>query len=181
MENLPDEIHTERLILHKVCAEDIPLYRDILCSPEMMANIGPVYSETEAQAKLDQHIANWDKYGLSIYVLQAREDNAPIGFVGFGGPEDHDFGWMIKPGFQGQGYAFEAVSACIDYLRQYPLQDPLPLKMSIQPANKASIRLAEKLGAKSGDSEMYKGNLFINFYLPLNRPQVPKQALQLNI
>ena len=76
-------------------------------------------------------------------------DDTDIGVCGLfrrDGLDEPDLGYSILPQFCGQGYAFEAASAVLNYARgELGLTRIAAL---IAPANAASIGLAEKLGLR---------------------------------
>jgi RimJ/RimL family protein N-acetyltransferase len=90
-------------------------------------------------------------FSLRGFGLWALEEKASAELVGFGGlwfPEgwdDVEVGYGIVPGHRGKGFAPEAARCARDHgFRELGLRR---LVSYIQPANRNSIRVAEKLGA----------------------------------
>ena len=59
-------------------------------------------------------------------------------------PEIRDVGWFINPKYQGQGYAYEAASAILDYMF-FEVEIEI-IKTSSAKINPSSWKLMEKLG-----------------------------------
>ena len=59
-------------------------------------------------------------------------------------PEIRDVGWFINPKYQGQGYAYEAASAILDYMF-FEVEIEI-IKTSAAKINPSSWKLMEKLG-----------------------------------
>lgn len=78
-----------------------------------------------------------------------RESNRLIGDIGIHFLEDNaqtEIGYTLAPAFQGQGYAAEAMHAVINYL--FTDLSKHRIIASVDPKNKQSIRLLDKLGMR---------------------------------
>jgi len=91
----------------------------------------------------------YERLGFGLYITELKGEGVPIGICGLVKRdflEDVDIGFALLPGFWGQGYAYEAASAVMEYA-----QEALGLKRIVaitNPQNHSSIRLLEKLGLK---------------------------------
>lgn len=84
-----------------------------------------------------------------LWLLVTRDDGVAVGVAGLSGPVlagAATLGWSVYQDHQGRGYATEALQALISYL----LGDPRIelVRATIDPANGASRRVAEKAGMR---------------------------------
>jgi hypothetical protein len=105
--------------------------------------------ERWVQAALEQHYHLW---GFGPYIVVERSTRALVGYCGLfhfpdlGGRPEVELGYRLVRTAWGHGYATEAACAVRDHAA-----DPLGLKRLatlIDPANAASIHVAEKLGMR---------------------------------
>lgn len=144
---------TARLRLTPMTVADFDDLRRLWRDPAFTAQIGlpPMTPET-VWLRLLRDIGHWKVFGVGNWAIRRREDGAWLGTVGifdyrrdlvpaFG---DLEVGWGLDPAFQGQGYAFEAVTEALRHA-----DEELKLARTtcmIAPDNAASFRLAEKVG-----------------------------------
>ncbi|MBU1096938.1 MAG: GNAT family N-acetyltransferase [Bacteroidetes bacterium] len=89
----------------------------------------------------DWNVGQWRQLGIYL-----KNSGTIIGDIGILWQEDNKFeiGFTLAPAFQKAGYAFEAVSAVINYLKNfYKIEF---LVASTDPENLPSINLLKKLG-----------------------------------
>ena len=102
------------------------------------------------QVELDPHLAPW-----LLRAIVRRADRQLLGTVGFHGPPGShpleaewpgvvEFGYSVAEGFRRNGYATEAARGLMEWGREH---GALTFVLSIRAANRASRRVAEKLGA----------------------------------
>ena len=157
-------LKTDRLILRNFRKEDFPAVfswrNDAACAKfqrwndttedAVMAYLRRHEDDVFLSDKDEQHYAISDTSGAAVGELAC-----------FYNPEDAciTLGITIAPEFQGQGLAFELLSAAVQAIRE--IHTDMDIVGLIHPDNKASIRLFEKLGfvlecyAKSIDSCVY--------------------------
>ncbi len=118
---------------------------------ELMRHIGEgrAYTEAETEIALARHIDDMARNGFGLLLAELRATGEPVGRVGYkewdvDGEPLLEIGWLIAPGHQGKGYATEAGHLLRD--RGFDDHGRAALISVIQPANHASIRVAEKLG-----------------------------------
>ncbi|EMH0062440.1 GNAT family N-acetyltransferase [Providencia rettgeri] len=152
--NLIPEIETDRLILSKHQVSDFPALTKLWATESMVRHIGGVpSSERESWMRMLAYGGLWPLLGFGYWAVREKNTRQYIGDLGFadfhrmvepkvkGVPEA---GWVIAPEFQGQGYASEAMSAALMWLKKQKKH-----KQSIcfiEPRNIASLRVAEKVG-----------------------------------
>ena len=141
---------TKRLELLEFTLEDAPFVLELLNSPTWIKFIGDRNIKTLAAAKKyiqEKLIDSYKKYGLGLYLVKRKEDDASIGMVGLVKREtleDVDVGFGMLPQYAGNGYGYEAAAAVMDYA-----QHTLKLKRVVAitlPSNDYSIALLKKIG-----------------------------------
>lgn len=152
---------TERLIVRKFTLDDAHFIKTLLNSPNWLAFLGDRNIRTEADAQLyltNGPLASYAQRGFGLYLVELKDKNVPIGMCGLikrDGLEDVDIGFALLPEYTGQGYAYEATKAVLDY--GYNILQ-LPHIVAIARAdNKNSVALLEKLGMKFSDNVILVG------------------------
>ena len=138
---------TTRLILRPMRADDWPDFYRFLASDRAIHMGGP-FSKARAWGMFCADHAQWDLFGCGALMIRHRDGDAAVGQVGINfGPlfPEHELGWLLYPGMEGQGIACEAARALRDWARD---ARRLPTLVSyVDPENLRSRRLAERLGA----------------------------------
>ena len=102
-----------------------------------------------AWRQLAQYVGHWVLRGYGYWAVKERETGRLAGCVGLwrseGWPE-LELGYWLVPEMQGRGYAVEAGRAARDHA--WSVVRPESLVSYIHPENPASMRVAERLGAK---------------------------------
>lgn len=156
-------IETERMILSLASNEEMEkLIED--SSDDVMRW---VYSEMLEGAKL--HPDKREFYAVWLMLLK-KEENRHIGDLSFKGiTEDGivEIGYGIKPGYEGNGYMTEAVSALVKWAFERP--EVSRVEAEAKESNIASIRVLTKAGfipngirGEEGPRFVYKGNKLNN-------------------
>lgn len=134
------EIVTARLRLRSARPEDLAAMHAVLSDPRAMRwwSTPPHATRDQTAAWLDSMLAN----GPDQPDFVVEREGLVIGKAGFWRlPE---VGYILHPDHWGQGLACEAVSAAVDHvLATRPLDQ---LTADVDPENRASIRLLERLG-----------------------------------
>jgi RimJ/RimL family protein N-acetyltransferase len=156
-------IETDRLILRQWRKEDFRLYHAILRHPDVHKHFGPnPMNAEEAWRRLTSFIGGWQFLGFGMWAVEERASSKLIGIVGlfnawrdlepeFG--EEPEMGWIMAAETHGQGIAFEACSAALEWAESN--LSPTPIWAIIAPANAPSIRLAEKLAFEQVQESTY--------------------------
>lgn len=152
---------TARLIVRKFTLDDAPFIMSLLNSPTWMQYLGDRNIHTVADAAqylTNGPLASYAQRGFGLFLVALKDSGAPIGMSGLikrDGLEDVDVGFALLPEYTGQGYAYEATKAVLDY-GYNTLQ--LPRIVAIARAdNKHSLALLEKLGLKFSDTIVLTG------------------------
>lgn len=156
---------TDRLTLTPVSVDDY----DDLCAlwgdPEFATAIFPaVLNSEDVWFRLLRDIGHWQALGYGNWAIRETATGDYVGSVGvldyrrlmtptFDAPE---LGWGVAPRFQGQGLAFEAVSAALNWC-DHTLNAPRTVCM-IDPANGPSHALARRVGYRPYVETLYKDN-----------------------
>ena len=145
-------LETTRTILRELTADDAEFMLDLLNQPSFIKYIGDRNVRDVEQARdyiETRFIASYKKFGFGLYLVELKQDNAPIGINGFVKRDslpDADIGFAFLPQFCGQGYAVESAHAAMQYGK-----DILGLKRVLaitSQDNESSGKLLEKIGLK---------------------------------
>lgn len=158
-------IETERLTLRPLQLEDFDAYAVMLADPDCWtySTRGPMTSD-EAYTRLLRQAGHWALLDYGLFAVFEKETGRLVGEVGYGDfhrelGEDFDrhpeASWTIAKPFQGQGYASEAAYAALEFTEDRLIATRTVCM--IHHENKASIRIARKLGFKAFDEMIYRG------------------------
>lgn len=138
---------TDRLTLRPLQVEDFEPFAAVFASQRSKYMDGPK-SRVEAWNMFGADAGQWSLMGFGPWIVERRDDGVSVGEVGLNFPDyfpERELGWLLWDGFEGQGYAFEAAQRA----REFAFADLQwdTIVSYIDPANTASIKLAERLGA----------------------------------
>ena len=142
-------LETARLRLVAPEARHFEAYAALVGDAAFMRHLElPPLDRTDAHRNLCAMLGHWQLRGWGNFLVEERDGGRLVGRVGIndweGWPEP-ELGWWTAPPVWGRGYAPEAARAVLDLARtRYRRTRLISL---IRPANGASIRVAEKLGA----------------------------------
>jgi RimJ/RimL family protein N-acetyltransferase len=147
------QIETERLILRPFEPErDAAFILEVLNEPTFIANVADRGVRTLAQAAAyirEKFLPGYERYGIGYCVVELKATGVPVGTCGLlkrETLEDFDIGYSTLERFSGNGYAFEAASALMQYGRtELGLKRIIGLTSS---TNATSAHLLEKLGLR---------------------------------
>lgn len=144
-------LETERLLLRPFRSGDIESYAAMCADPEVMRYVGErgVLSREEAWRQMALLAGHWQLRGFGMWAVEERRTGAFIGRVGLHYPEgwpDREVAWALARAYWGHGFAYEAACAALAHAFG-PLGWPRAVSL-IDPANRRSIRLAERLGER---------------------------------
>ncbi len=145
---------TQRLRLEEWTDADTELVVSLTSMPEVMRFIGDgnVWSRTRAEQLAGANGAHWRRHGFGWRAAFEREAAEPIGvaalsFAGEGSgvdADEYEIGWWLHPSAWGRGLAREAAVAVRD--DAFERLGVPSLVARIQPANGASLHVAEAIG-----------------------------------
>jgi len=150
-------LETPRLILRGWRAEDLAPYAAMMAdagTARFITRKGLAYSQAQTWAEMALLIGHWQLLGHGMFVVEERATGAFLGRVGPLQPPGYpgfEIAWGLAPAARGKGYAVEAASAAIDWsFAHVPLDRIVSL---IHPRNRASQRVAERLGERRTDAQ----------------------------
>jgi RimJ/RimL family protein N-acetyltransferase len=165
-------VETPRLILRGYVAEDFPDVAASWADPKVVRYIsgGQPYSEEQTWARFLRNVALWPMLGYGYWAATEKSTGRYIGDVGFadfkrgiepsieGVPE---IGWVLASSAHGRGYATEAARAAIAWLEH--TRGSERTVCVINEDNRASVRVAEKLGYVEFARTVYKSAPVVMF------------------
>ncbi len=150
-----DEISlkTERLLLRRWKASDLPSLVSINQDPEVMEFIGPVLSEGESRAMIKRADRTWAEYGYGRFAVEIADTHEFVGFIGLAQCkfESHftpavEIGWRLARDHWNLGYATEGAKAVMAWAFENCEMNEI---VSFTAAsNQRSCRVMEKIGMK---------------------------------
>lgn len=161
---------TERLTLTPVALSDYDDLRALWGDADFIRHIFPApLTGEDVWFRVLRDIGHWEVLGHGNWTVRLRDGGDYVGSVGvldyhrtlepaFDAPE---LGWGVHPRFQGQGLAFEALSAALTWC-----DDTLNAARTvcmISPENEPSIALARRAGFAPYVETTYKGEPVILF------------------
>ncbi len=144
-----DILETNRLILREFNAEDAGFVFELLNSPSWLKYIGDrnVKNLDDAIKYIsDKLINSYKNNGFGLYLIIRKNGNIPMGMCGLikrETLENVDLGFALFPSFSGNGYAYEAAHATLNYAKTILKLDRIIAITTTE--NKNSIKLLEKL------------------------------------
>jgi ribosomal-protein-alanine N-acetyltransferase len=143
-------IETERLLLRPMRADDIDDLLHIFSDPKVMASFGGIlFERPQMERWVQRNLDHQAQYGYGLFSVIHKVDGCLIGDCGLeqmelGEASETELGYDFRSDYWNQGLATEAAAAVRDYAFQV-LQLPRLVSL-IRPGNKASQRVAEKIG-----------------------------------
>jgi RimJ/RimL family protein N-acetyltransferase len=143
-------LETSRLLLREWRAGDIEGFATMSADSEVMRYLGGAHDRAESWRRMALHAGHWALRGYGNWAVERKADGAFMGRVGLWNPEGWpglEVGWTLARAVWGQGYATEAGRAAMDWA--WADLDVRRLISVIHPDNRASIRVAERLGLRA--------------------------------
>lgn len=140
-------LQTDRLTLRAPRESDVAALEAFGKSPRSHFTGGP-FDAFGAWRAVMAGVGHWAFKGYGYWSVERRSDGAFIGRVGVIFPPDAaepELAYHFFEGFEGQGYATEAVLAARAHCQN--VMGMAPLASFIDPANARSIALARRVGA----------------------------------
>jgi RimJ/RimL family protein N-acetyltransferase len=157
-------LETERLCLRSFAESDLDEYARICADPEVMRYLGgKTFSRYEAWNHMAAILGHWRLRGYGMWAVQEKSSGALLGRIGFYNPEGwpgFELGWVLGRSYWGRGFATEGARAALEYGLSV-LRQPHVISL-IRPENKASIRVAERLGESlEGKTPLLGNEVFV--------------------
>lgn len=156
--NVPT-LETERLLLRMWRESDFEEYAAICADPDVMRYLGEGRALTpgESWRQMALIVGHWHLRGHGHWAVEERASGRLLGRIGFFQPEGwpgFELGWTLGKPYWGQGYATEGARRALDYAFTDMGRDHVI--SLIHPDNRASIRVAERLGERlEGTTELF--------------------------
>lgn len=161
-------LKTKRLLLREYIADDMPAILSLTSDPGVRKFVGNLPNSLEdAWSRLLRWRGHWSLFGYGNLAVVDKQSNQLIGEVGashFHRDIDSQFtglpeaSWFFCEESRGRGYAFEAMSAFVDWIEKLPSHRGVACL--IEPDNRSSLRLAEKVGFLSEGTVTYRDRTF---------------------
>jgi RimJ/RimL family protein N-acetyltransferase len=144
-------IETERLRLRRWQAGDLAPYAAINSDHEVMQTLLSTLTVEQTRAEIAVHEDNFERLGYGVWAVELRDTAEFIGSVGL---EPYNYPtmvvvptvaicWKLAHEFWGQGFAYEAASAVVDYaFKELGMNDVVAL---FERSNVRSVRLMQRL------------------------------------
>jgi len=141
---------TERLVLRGFEARDLDPYAAMMADAEVTRFLGDgrTLGRADAWRQLAMFAGHWALRGFGIWAVEERATGTFIGRIGCFEPEGwpgFEIGFALARASWGRGYAREGAQASLNFARE-TLERTRAISI-IRPANAASIRVAQALGA----------------------------------
>ncbi len=146
-------LETERLLLRPLRSSDLDDYAALRADPEVLRYLVGAGGEPWDRGRSSRHLAfligHWQIWGTGTWAVEHKESGALIGIVGFSEPEGwpgFELAWALARTYWGHGYATEAARKALAHaFTTWKRERVISL---IHPENRASIRVAERIGEK---------------------------------
>jgi RimJ/RimL family protein N-acetyltransferase len=143
-------LETERLTVREMTEGDGEFYLAMLSDPDFKQHIadrGVLDVEGAVANMRDRVFTSYDAHGFGMWLVCRRDTGESVGMAGLVKREflkDVDLGYAFLPAGRGAGYATEVCRGIMDYAaRRFGIRR---LAAIVSPANRASIRVLERLG-----------------------------------
>jgi RimJ/RimL family protein N-acetyltransferase len=144
-------LETRRLIRRPTAAQDFDGWAELMGDPEASRFIGGPVPRAAAWRGLMTMAGCWSLQGFAMFSMVEKASGRWIGRTGPWQPEGWpgtEVGWGVLRSAQGQGFAYEAAVATIDWA--FDRLGWTDVIHCIDPANTPSQKLAERLGSARG-------------------------------
>jgi RimJ/RimL family protein N-acetyltransferase len=154
-------LKTERLLLRQIQFSDTSALMNIFGDGEVMRFGDGVQPREWVEGWVQTCMESYAVHGFSPYAVVRQSSGEVIGYCGLyyfpdvNGKPEVEIGYRLRRSAWGKGYAAEAARAVCDFAFE-----SLHLKRLIaiiDPANVASIRVAEKIGMHYESEVMFEG------------------------
>ncbi|HEX8140593.1 MAG TPA: GNAT family N-acetyltransferase [Pyrinomonadaceae bacterium] len=150
-------LETERLVLRMWREDDFDAYAQICADEEVMRYLGgKTFDRTEAWRHMAFFVGHWHLLGYGHWAVEEKATGRMVGRLGFLNPAGwpgFEIGWTLARDCWGKGYATEGARRALRYA--FTEMDRDHVISLIHPENKASIRVAERLGERlEGEAEI---------------------------
>lgn len=160
---------TERLVLRSFAPEDFEPYPEMMANPEVAQYLGEgrPLDRAEAWRQMSMLLGHWELRGFGLRAVEKRSTGRFIGRIGCQEPEG--FRGLrnclcARQTSLGQGYAREGAGAALRFARE--VLGHTAITSIVHPANSASIRVAQSLGAVAHETVEFYGAPSVPYRYP---------------
>ncbi len=144
-----DEVRTERLVLRRPTPDDLDDLLRMYSDPEVMATLGGVRSEANAEATLRRIIAHWDAHDFGYWTARDPDTGAFAGRAGLrmlvvADLAEIELGYGFMSDYWGRGIASETAAAIVRV--GFEILGARDLVCFTTATNDRSRRVMEKVG-----------------------------------
>ena len=154
---IPDD--TERLRFAVWDDPDWIPFSTLATDPLVMRYIsGGVWPEDRIREFVTRQIAGFRERGYCLWKLVEKATDSLVGISGLqplAATREVEIGWWLRPAFWGQGLATAAAQCALAY--GFEVSKLERIVAIAQPANRASIRVMEKIGMRYESEVVHKG------------------------
>lgn len=151
------ELETGRLRLRAWREADLDPLHEFYCDPVCAEIYGSHVSRADVWRRIAVALGHWQLKGFGLWALEEKASGEFVGYAGLWFPlefADVEVGWGVMPAHRGKGFAPEAAARARDF--GYAEAGLTRLVSYILPSNRASIRVATRLGAAAdGEFELH--------------------------
>jgi RimJ/RimL family protein N-acetyltransferase len=154
-------LETERLRLRSFRKSDLDDYAALNADREVL-HYRSAGAEPWDRGRASRHMAfllgHWQVWDAGTWAMEHKESGAFLGMVGFSSPEGwpgFELAWTLARRAWGHGYATEGARAAMDHA--FTVWKRGRIISLIAPENRASIRVAERLGERLEDRITHLG------------------------
>jgi RimJ/RimL family protein N-acetyltransferase len=143
---------TERLLLRPFRPSDIDDYAALNTDPEVLRYLSggeQPWNRCRAWRHMAFLLGHWQLGGTGTWAVEHRETGAFIGMIGFAEPDGwpgFELAWTLVRRWWGFGYATEGARAALAHA--FTVWHKERVISLIHPGNRASIRVAERIGER---------------------------------
>jgi RimJ/RimL family protein N-acetyltransferase len=143
-------LDTPRLVLRPPRLDDLDSWSEMMLDEPAARYIGGVMPRSVCWRQLMTMIGSWHAHGFAMFSVVEKASGRWIGRLGPWRPEGWpgtEIGWAIARDRWGMGYAVEGATAATNWA--FDTLGWSNMIHSIAPENRASRRVAEKLGSRN--------------------------------
>lgn len=151
---------TERLLLRSFLPEDLEPYAEMMADPEVTRHLGAGHplSRADAWRQLAMFLGHWELRGFGLWAVEERSTGRFLGRIGCQEPEGFpafEIAYALPRPAWGNGYAREGAGAALNFARN--VLGHTAITSIVRPANSASMRVAQSLGATAAETVEFYG------------------------
>jgi RimJ/RimL family protein N-acetyltransferase len=151
---------TERLLLRSFVPDDLGPYAEMMADADVTRHLGAGHplSRADAWRQLVMFLGHWELRGFGLWTVEERGTGQFLGRIGCQEPEGFpafEIAYVLAKPSWGKGYAREGASAALDFARN--VLGHVEITSIIRPANSATIRVAQSLGAAAAETVEFFG------------------------